>query len=91
MSAVPHVKPWTVRLARPDDDRWVVERHRRIYRDERGWDARFESLVAGVVEEFRRDADAARERGWIAELDGRRVGCVYSLRCSLRFVHWRST
>ena len=81
MSAVPHASaPWTVRLARPDDDRWVVERHRRIYRDERGWDACFESLVAGVVEEFRRDADAARERGWIAELDGRRVGCVYLVR-----------
>jgi hypothetical protein len=65
---------WSLRPARSEDFGWIVERHGDLYRLERGWDERFESLVAGVVSDFVRDFDPVRERAWIAELDGRRVG-----------------
>lgn len=71
---------WVLRAPRPEDYRWVVERHRDLYRRERGWDERFVALVAAVVDDFARDFDPARERGWIAERDGRPVGSVFLVR-----------
>ena len=67
---------WTLRPPRPEDYAWVVERHRVFYRREHGWDDRFMRLVEKVVEDFVRDFDPARERCWIADLDGRPVGSV---------------
>jgi GNAT superfamily N-acetyltransferase len=69
-------RPWTLRPPRSEDYAWIVERHGEIYRRERGWDERFLTLVATVVDDFVRDFDPARERGWVAELDGRPVGSV---------------
>ncbi len=37
----------------------------------------FEALVAQIVAEYAADHDPAREAAWIAEVDGRRVGCVF--------------
>ena len=68
---------WTLRAARPEDFAWVVERHRVFYRREHGWSDRFMELVEKVVEDFVRDYDPARERCWIADLDGRPVGSVF--------------
>lgn len=50
--------------------------HGETYAVERGWDPAFEALVARIVADFAARRDPAREAGWIAELDGRRVGCV---------------
>jgi len=71
---------WTLRPCRSDDYGWIVERHGELYRREHGWDERFESLVAGIVARIARELDPARERGWIAELDGRPVGSVFLVR-----------
>lgn len=71
---------WSLRPPSNDDFGWIVERHGDLYRRDHGWDERFESLVARVVSDFVRDYDPARERGWIAELDGRRVGSVLLVR-----------
>jgi len=68
---------WTLRPPRPEDFAWVVERHRVFYRGEHGWDDRFMGLVEKVVEDFVRDFDPAREKCWIADLDGRPVGSVF--------------
>jgi GNAT superfamily N-acetyltransferase len=80
--ASPRSEPagWTLRAAGREDFGWVVERHRDLYRRERGWDDRFVALVAAVVDDFEREWDPARERGWIAELEGRRVGSVFLVR-----------
>lgn len=65
-----------LRHPRPGDLGWLVHRHGVLYASEYGWDTRFEGLVAGVVADFARQHDATRERCWIAEQDGRFVGCV---------------
>jgi DNA-binding MarR family transcriptional regulator/GNAT superfamily N-acetyltransferase len=66
-----------LRDRRPGDLGWVVERHARLYAEEQGWDARFETLVARIVAEMTAAPDPARERCWIAERDGQRLGCVF--------------
>ena len=72
--------PWTgivLRPPQPGDLGWVVERHGARYAAEYGWDATFEALVARIVADFAERRDTRREAGWIAELDGERVGCVF--------------
>jgi DNA-binding MarR family transcriptional regulator/GNAT superfamily N-acetyltransferase len=59
---------------------WVVERHASLYAQEFGWDARFETLVARIVAEMTAAPDPARERCWIAERDGQRLGCAFLAR-----------
>ncbi|MEX0591395.1 MAG: helix-turn-helix domain-containing GNAT family N-acetyltransferase [Xanthobacteraceae bacterium] len=58
------------------DMSWVVARQIENYAQEYGWGERFETLMvriaAGILENF----DPARERIWIAEQDGERVGSV---------------
>ncbi|GHH59242.1 GNAT family N-acetyltransferase [Lentzea cavernae] len=67
-------------LGRPGDLGWVVQAHGELYAAELGWDTSFEALVAKIVGDYAADHDTAREGAWIAELDGRRVGCVFCVR-----------
>jgi len=54
-----------------------VQRHGELYAQEYGWNEEFEALVAEITVEFIRKLDPARERCWIAERDGKRVGCIF--------------
>jgi GNAT superfamily N-acetyltransferase len=56
---------------------WVVMAHGEIYAAEYGWDTSFEALVAKIVADYANQHDSKREAAWIAEVDGRRVGCVF--------------
>lgn len=67
----------TLRGLRPGDIGWVVSRHGALYAQEFGWDMRFEALVARIAADVVDRFDPAREGAWIAELDGRPVGCVF--------------
>jgi DNA-binding MarR family transcriptional regulator/GNAT superfamily N-acetyltransferase len=69
--------PVTLRSHRPGDMGWVIQRHGEIYHQEYGWNEEFEALVAEISAEFIRKLDAARERCWIAEAEGSRVGCIF--------------
>ncbi len=64
----------------PDDLRWVTQQHGKIYAQEYGWNAEFETLVSGICGDFERDFQPEYERCWIAERDGQRVGSVFVVK-----------
>lgn len=59
------------------DDAWIVARHGALYTESEGFDASFAPLVAGILAEYHLLRDPARERGWIAEANGQRLGCIF--------------
>jgi DNA-binding MarR family transcriptional regulator/N-acetylglutamate synthase-like GNAT family acetyltransferase len=75
-------KTVTLRTHRPGDIGWVVLRHGELYAQEYGWDSTFEGLVAEIGGKFLTHFDERRERCWIAEIGGERVGCVFLVKAS---------
>jgi DNA-binding MarR family transcriptional regulator/predicted GNAT family acetyltransferase len=66
----------TLRQHRPGDIGWITFRHGVLYDEEYGFDETFEALVADILVRFINKHDPERERIWIAELHGERVGSV---------------
>jgi GNAT superfamily N-acetyltransferase len=64
-------------LERPGDLGWVVQRHGEVYAEEFGWDASFEALVARIVADYATEPPERPAAAWIAEVEGRRAGCVF--------------
>jgi GNAT superfamily N-acetyltransferase len=64
-------------LGQPGDLGWVVMAHGELYAHEFGWDTSCETLFVRIVADFAAEPDRERNRAWIAELDGERVGSVF--------------
>jgi DNA-binding MarR family transcriptional regulator/ribosomal protein S18 acetylase RimI-like enzyme len=67
---------FALRSHRPGDMGWIVESQASFYTREYGWNEQFEALVADVVAQLLKSFNPARERVWIAERDGARVGSI---------------
>ena len=84
--------PYLLRQHQPGDMGWIVHRQGILYAEEYGWDETYEALAAEIVAQFIRNYDPRRERCWIAEKDGERVGAVFVVKASdeiakLRLLH----
>jgi DNA-binding MarR family transcriptional regulator/N-acetylglutamate synthase-like GNAT family acetyltransferase len=69
-----------LREPRPGDLGWVVARHGELYAQEYGWGENFEGVCAQIVADFVSKYDSQYDRCWIAEMDGRNVGCVFLVK-----------
>ncbi|HEV2277186.1 MAG TPA: helix-turn-helix domain-containing GNAT family N-acetyltransferase [Acidobacteriaceae bacterium] len=76
----PAKTPLVLRPHRVGDMGWIVHREGLGYATQFGWDETFEALVAKIVEHFITHFDPARERCWIAEIDGENVGHIFLVR-----------
>jgi GNAT superfamily N-acetyltransferase len=77
------------RLDQPGDLGWVVMAHGEVYDTEFGWDRSFEALVAKIVADYANNHDPDREAAWIAEVDGRRAGCVFCVAAEVAVAQLR--
>jgi DNA-binding MarR family transcriptional regulator/GNAT superfamily N-acetyltransferase len=75
-------EPFFLRSHESGDMGWVTHRHGILYRQEYGWDERFEALVAQIVSDFINHYNPTRERCWIAEMEGEIVGSVFVVQAS---------
>jgi DNA-binding MarR family transcriptional regulator/GNAT superfamily N-acetyltransferase len=67
---------YILRAPRPGDYGWMVARHAALYAQDYKWTGPFEGLCAQIVADFVNKHDPARERCWIAELNGENVGSI---------------
>lgn len=54
----------------------MLQRHAEVYGQEFGYSDVFEDYVAASIAPFVERHDARKDAFWVAELDGKRVGCV---------------
>ncbi len=66
-----------IRPFRAADAPWLVEQHGNLYERDEGFDATFARLVARILDDFVISHDPTRERGWIAERAGKRLGSIF--------------
>jgi DNA-binding MarR family transcriptional regulator/GNAT superfamily N-acetyltransferase len=79
LSSDPQVK---LRAPVPGDFGWIVKRNAMLYAQEYGWVAPFEGVCAQIVADFVNKYDPKRERCWIAEIDGEKVGTIMLVKDS---------
>lgn len=72
--------PYVLRPHRVGDMGWIVYREGLGYAEQYGWDATFEALVANIVCDFITHFEPARERCWIAEVEGQHMGHVFLVK-----------
>jgi len=69
-------RAYLLRPHRLGDMGWVIGRHAVRFHEDYSWSAEFEPFVAEIAAKFMREFNPDRERCWIADLEGERVGSV---------------
>jgi DNA-binding MarR family transcriptional regulator/GNAT superfamily N-acetyltransferase len=72
--------PIVLRQHTVGDMGWVTERHGVFYGQAFGWAPKIEAVTARICADFLDNYDPERERCWIAERGGERVGSVFMVR-----------
>ena len=72
-----YAEPFYLRPHEAGDMGWVIYQHGLLYHQEYGWDETFEALVAQICADFITNYDPAKERCWIAEMQGERIGSIF--------------
>lgn len=75
-----YAEPFYLRHHEAGDIGWVIHQHGLLYNQEYGWDESFEALVAQICADFINKYDPQKERCWIAEMQGERVGSVFCVQ-----------
>ncbi|MHA2302847.1 MAG: GNAT family N-acetyltransferase, partial [Candidatus Thorarchaeota archaeon] len=70
------VSAYLLRPHEPGDIGWITHRHGVLYAEEYSWDETFEALVADILVKFIQSHDPKKERIWITEQDGERIGSI---------------
>ncbi|HKM87140.1 MAG TPA: helix-turn-helix domain-containing GNAT family N-acetyltransferase, partial [Xanthobacteraceae bacterium] len=80
---------YLLRGPKPGDFGWMVTRQAAFYAEAYGWVEPFEGVCAQIVADFVNKHDSKRERCWIAEIDGERVGSVMLAKDSAKIARIR--
>lgn len=56
---------------------WIIEQHGLVYAQQFGWNSEFELVVAEIMTTFLRNYHPKRDRMWLAEQDGQRLGMIF--------------
>ncbi len=77
-----YAEPFYLRHHEAGDMGWVIHQHGLLYSQEYRWDESFEALVAQICADFINNYDPQKERCWIAEMQGERVGSIFCVKAS---------
>jgi DNA-binding MarR family transcriptional regulator/GNAT superfamily N-acetyltransferase len=72
--------PIVLRAPGPGDMGWITERHGVLYGREYGWGGGIEAVTARICADFLEAQDQTRQRCWVAERAGERLGCVFLVK-----------
>jgi DNA-binding MarR family transcriptional regulator/N-acetylglutamate synthase-like GNAT family acetyltransferase len=75
-----YAEPFYLRHHEAGDMGWVIHQHGLLYHQEYGWDERFEALVAQICADFINSFDRQKERCWIADMQGERIGSIFCVK-----------
>ena len=71
---------YVLRAPKPGDLCWIVSCQARLYTEEYGWNAEFETFAAEITVNFAKNFDPASERCWIAERGGAVIGSIFLVK-----------
>ena len=72
--------PYILRSLEPGDIGWIIHRQAVLYTTEYGWNGEYEALISRILADFIDHFDAACERCWVAERDGRIIGSIFVVK-----------